>query len=253
MAQAIPSLKVDRFKKIISLINAEKRVSLAEFENILHVSRITIQRDLIELENRKLIRRFHGGAMSFDFSKDLYDFNLKKSINIEAKRVIAAKANRLIQENYHVCLDSSSTVYYLSETIFPTNVLAVTSSIDSFRNLSTREDVQVILAGGRINRTSNTLNGPEAMATIRNFSFDLAFISAEFFIPARGFFDPHRDEAQLKRTIIECSRKKVMLIDSTKLTEGPGIQICSNDEIDYVVTDKPEHPSLKKIFRDKLL
>jgi DeoR/GlpR family transcriptional regulator of sugar metabolism len=44
-----------------------------------------------------------------------------------------------------------------------------------------------------------------------------------------------------------------MLIDSTKLIAGSGIQICSNDEIDYVVTDKPDQPLLKKIFRDKLL
>ncbi len=253
MAPEIPSLKIDRFKKIIALINSDKRVSLATIEKSLHVSRITIQRDLVELENRKLIRRFHGGAMSLDYSRDFYDYDLKKSVNIEAKKAIAAKANRLIQENSFICLDSSSTVSYLSETIFPSNVLAFCCCIDCFKNLSSREDIQVILAGGRINRKSSTLAGPEAVSMIRKFYFDLAFFSAESFIPDRGFFDPHEDEVQMKRAMIECSRKKVMLIDSSKLLEQAGIQICSNDEVDYVVTDKPGNVSLRKIFKEKLL
>jgi DeoR family fructose operon transcriptional repressor len=253
MSPEMPSLKVDRFKQIIGLINAGKRISLGELEDALQVSRITIQRDLVELENRKLIRRFHGGAMSLDYSKDFYDYDLKKSVNIEAKKIIAAKANHLIRDNSCICLDSSSTVYYLTETIFPGNVMAFTCCIDCFKNLTSREDIQVVLAGGRINKKTGTLCGPEAVSLIRKFYFDLAFISAESFIPDRGFFDPHEDEVQMKRAIIECSRKRVMLIDSSKLTETAGIQVCSNDEIDYVVTENPDKSSLRKIFKDKLM
>jgi DeoR family transcriptional regulator, carbon catabolite repression regulator len=253
MDAAISSLKIDRFKKIISLVNSNKRISLLQLEKMLNASRITIQRDLVELENRKLLRRFHGGAMSLEFSQDLYDHDLEKTVNVPEKKKIAAKAVSFIKEGSYIGLDSSSTVYYLSEAFFAGNVMALTCSIDSFRNLSARDDIQVVLAGGRMNKKTNTLNGAETVDMIRRFHFDVVFISAESCIPESGFFDPHEEEVQIKRALIESSNQTIMLIDSTKITEIRGIKVCDIDEIDYVITDKPEKSGLKKIFKDRVI
>ena len=253
MHPEIPSLKIDRYKKIIGLINFNKRISLLELEKALDASRITIQRDLVELENRKLLRRFHGGAMSLEYSQDIYDHELKKSLNASEKKRIAAKAATLIEEGSYIALDSSSTVYYLSEAIFAGNILALCCSIDSFRNLMDRDDIQAVLAGGRMNKKTQCLSGPETIQMIKRFHFDMAFISAGSFIPDVGFFDPHAEEVQVKRALIESSKKTVMLIDSTKISDLNGIKVCDFDEVDYVVTDKPEKNGLKKIFKDKVL
>jgi DeoR family fructose operon transcriptional repressor len=253
MNSEIPSLKIDRYKKIISLVNTNKRISLIDLENALNASRITIQRDLVELENRKLLRRFHGGAMSLEYSQDIYDHEFKKSVNATEKKKIAAKAATLIKEGSYIALDSSSTVYYLSEAIFAGNILALCCSIDSFKNLMNRDDIQAVLAGGRMNRKTQCLSGPETIQMIKKFHFDLAFISAESFIPDAGFFDPHGEEVQVKRALIESSKKTVMLIDSTKISDLNGIKVCDIDEVDYVVTDKPEKNGLKNIFRDRVL
>jgi DeoR family transcriptional regulator, fructose operon transcriptional repressor len=254
MNAEIPSLKIDRFKKIINTVNASKRISLLQLEKILAVSRITIQRDLVELENRKLLRRFHGGAMSLEYSEDLYDHDLKKSVNIAAKKLIAAKAAPLIKEGYYIGLDSSSTVYYLSETIFAGNVFAFTCSVDAFKNFLGRDDIQVVLAGGRMNKKTHTLSGPEMIEIIRKFHFDMVFISAESCIPEIGFFDPHTEEVQVKRALIESANQTAMLIDYSKIARtANGIKVCDIQEVDYVVTDKPEKSGLQTIFKDKLL
>jgi len=250
MNSEIPSLKIDRFKKIINIINSNKRISLSQLEKMLNASRITVQRDLVDLENRKLIRRFHGGAMSLEYSEMLYDHDIKKSVNVPAKKIIAAKAAALIKEGSYVGLDSSSTAYYLSETIFAGNVLVLTCGIDAFKNLSTRDDIEVILAGGRMNKKTNTLTGPETIEIIGKFHFDYVFISAESFIPGQGFFDPHEEEVLVKRALIAASTKTIMLIDSSKLTDIRGKKVCNIDEVDYVITDKPEKSGLKEIFKD---
>ena len=253
MTPKSPSLKIDRLKQILGLINSRKRISLTELEKTLHAPRITVQRDLVELENRKLIRRFHGGAMSIDFSSDFYNYDQKKSVQVEAKKNIAAKANKLLHEKAAICLDSSSTVYYLSETIFPANMMVLASSIDAFRNLSSREDVQVVFAGGRLHRKTATFYGPEMIAMIRQFHFDYAFISAEAFIPGRGFFDPHEEAVAVKHALIESSEKTVMMIDTSKVKTGSGIRVCDSDDIDFVVTDNPGTSPLRKIFKNRLL
>ena len=247
-----PSLKIDRLKQILGLINSRERISLVELERTLHAPRITVQRDLVELENRRLIRRFHGGAMSIDFSNSFYNYDQKKSVQVEAKKKIAAKANRLLRENSAVCLDASSTVYYLSETIFPANMLVLTTSIDAFRNLSAREDMQVVLAGGRRHPKTGTFYGHETLAIVRNFHFDYAFISAESFVPGRGFFDPHEEEVAVKKALIESSDKTVILIDASKVSAATGIRVCKNEEIDMVITDITDKSSLKKMFKDRL-
>jgi DeoR/GlpR family transcriptional regulator of sugar metabolism len=254
MNPEIPQLKIDRLKKIIGTVNSNKRISLLQLEKLLSVSRITIQRDLVELENRKLLRRFHGGAMSLEYSEDLYDHDVKKSVNVAAKKIIAAKAAPLIKEGAYIGLDSSSTVYYLSETIFAGNVLVFTCCVDSFKNLLNRDDIQVVLAGGRMNKKTRTLSGPEIIEMIGKFRFDLVFVSAESYIPEIGFFDPHAEEVQVKRALIESANQTVMLIDSSKIAAtAKGIKVCDISEIDYLVTDKPEKSGLKNIFNDKII
>jgi DeoR/GlpR family transcriptional regulator of sugar metabolism len=250
---AVRPLKIDRFKKIVSLVNKEKRISLAQLEKSLNASRITIQRDLLELENRTLLRRFHGGAASLEYSKDFYDLDKKKATHIATKKQIASKAAQLIKEGFYIGLDASSTVYYLSETLFAGNVLAFACGIDAFKNLAARDDIQAVLAGGRLNKKTRTLSGPELIDMIKRFHFDLSFISAESFIPGAGFFDPHAAEVQVKRTLMESSNKTVMLIDASKITDtASGSKVCDSDEVAYLVTDKPDLAGLKKIFKDKL-
>jgi DeoR/GlpR family transcriptional regulator of sugar metabolism len=247
------SLKVDRQKQILALINVRKSISLSELEDQLNAPRITIQRDLIELENTKLIRRFHGGAMSNDYSRDFYNYEQKKSVHVAAKKKIAEKANALLKHRKAVCLDASSTVYYLSETMLPVDLTILACSIDVFRNISGREDIQAVLAGGRLNSKTGLMYGPEMISIIRKFHFDCAFISAEAFVPGRGFFDPHEDAVEVKRALIESSEKTIVMIDSSKVVSGAGICVCENDEVDIVITDDPEISPLRKVFQDRVL
>ncbi len=253
MSKNTPELKTDRFRKIISIINANRRVSLAELERRMGAARITIQRDLVELESRSLIRRFHGGAMSLEYSEELYDPNVKKTVNVSAKKRIAAKAAELIKEGFYIGLDSSSTVYYLSETLFAGQVLVLACGIDSYKNLSSRGDIELVLAGGRLNKKTNTLSGYETTSTIRRFQFDLVFLSADSFAGNRGFFVAHPHEVEVKRALMESSGKTAMLMDSSKICGANGTKVCDIDEVDYLITDNPHRADLKKIFRDKLL
>ena len=235
------------------MVNQRKRVALADIEATLAVSRITVQRHLVELEERKLIRRFHGGAMSLDFSENLSDHTIKKTINVEIKRAIAVKAAALVKPGMFIGLDASSTVHYLSEQMFPSNVTAVTSGIDTFNSLSQNTGITTILSGGRLNPQTKNLAGPEAIETVRRYHYDLVFISAEWFDPKRGFFDPYEDEAQLKRALIVSASRVAMLLDSTKIGSQGGVQVAAIDEVSHMVTDNAQDRRLKGIFGSKLI
>lgn len=246
-------LKVERFRRILDIVAAKQRVSLSELESFLDVSRITIQRDLVELENRGQLKRFHGGAMSLDYSESLYDHRVRKTINVAAKRKIACKAAKLIKRGIYVGMDSSTTVYYLSEQILPHDVLVLSCGIDSFSSLSSNSSLTVMLSGGRLKRKTNTLVGPEAVEMIKRFSFDLVFVSAETYVPGKGFFNPCEDEVAVKKALIESSSKTAMLIDVSKIGNTGGIKVCSSKEIDYFITDNPSHKIIKKFLGKKAM
>lgn len=247
------SLKVDRFKRILHAVDKHKRVSLSGLENMLDASRITIQRDLVELEKRNLLTRFHGGAMSMAYSGNLKDHSIRKTINIEVKRAIASKAVSLVKPGSYIGMDASSTVYYMSECDFPKDVFILTPGIDTFTNLSLKENLQVVLSGGRLNKKTNTLAGAEALEMIKKFRFDFVFVSAESYIPGSAFFDPYEDEVLLKRALIESAVNTVMLLDTSKIAAAGGIKLCENDEVNCLITDKPNNRELKKVFKGRLL
>ncbi len=253
MVTTTHKLKIDRLKSIIDKINIKKSISLVDLERTLNVSRVTIQRDLVELENNGLIKRFHGGAMSLDYSNSLYDHGVRKTINVDVKKKIARKAASIIKSGNYVGMDSSSTVYYVSECVLPKNTFVVTCGIDTFENLSKNNSINTILTGGRRNSVTNTLNGPEAIDTIKKFRFDLALISARSFIPGSGFFDPYEDEVQIKKTLIESSAKVAILLDSSKIEKSGGSIVCPESTVDYLIVEDSSNPELKKIFKDRLI
>ena len=247
------SLKVDRLRQILDMVNARKRVALSEIEESLSVSRITVQRHLVELEKRGLLKRFHGGAMSLNFMEPLVDHSFRKTLNIQSKRLMAAKASRLIEQGMYIGLDASSTVYYLSEELMVPEVTAVTCGMDTFANLTKKGSVTPVLCGGRLNRDTGNLSGVEAVETLRRFNFDLIFISAEWFDPERGFFDLYEDEILVKRALIAAARKVVMVIDGSKIGARGGMQMCAADEVSLLITDEPSDRRLKNVFKGRLL
>jgi DeoR/GlpR family transcriptional regulator of sugar metabolism len=246
-------MKIDRHKKILDLVKSNKRVSLLQLEDAIRSSRITLQRDLVDLENRDLLKRFHGGAMSLDYSKSFYDHTARKSVHIESKKKMAQKALGLVRPGSFIGLDSSSTVYYISELIFPADVSILACGIDTFNNLAGSGQINTTLSGGRLSRNSNTLVGPDTIEKIRKYHFDIVFISAESYIPGKGFFDCYEEEAQVKKELMNASAQTAVLLDPSKFTGNSGVKICNEDRIDYFITDLPVDKGLKKRFGKKLL
>ena len=246
------SLKIDRQKSVLELLNTKQRVSLTDLEDMLDVSRVTIQRDLVELEGRNLIKRFHGGAMTLKYAETLYDSRVRKTINVEVKKNIVKKAAALINPHSCVGMDASSTAYYISEENLPRNITVVTCSIDTFDNLNAK-GINTILTGGRLNSETRSLAGQDAVNTIKEYHFDLVLLSAEAYILNQGFYDPYEDEVSVKKAFINNSIDTVMLLDETKVKEFGGLKICSKEQVDHLVTDRFDNENLNRDFKGKIL
>ena len=97
----------DRRQKMIDMLVEEGSVSLDEFARQFDVSKMTIHRDLDDLETEGLLRKQRGGATiesSAQFESD-YRYRTRKAA--AEKRLIAEKAAGLIEPGMSVMLDDS--------------------------------------------------------------------------------------------------------------------------------------------------
>lgn len=245
--------KTERHRTILNLLPEKASITLKELENHLYCSRITIQRDLVELENKGLLKRVHGGATLNNFNLANYGHDKRLLIQSDKKKKIAKKAISIIKSDMYIFLDASSTSYFLSEHVFPDNVRVVTSGIDTFLNLQKNKNIQAILTGGRINPLNRTLVGPEAISVINQFNFNIAFFSADSIIENKGVYSSDEEAAAVASAGIEHSNKKILLFDSSKVQIHGGAKVCNLDAIDTIVTDDIENPYILNLFEGKIL
>jgi len=245
--------KIERQRTIINLLSDKTSITLMELENYLNCSRITIQRDLVELENKGLLNRVHGGAILKDFDLANYDHDKRLLIQSDKKKKIAKKAISLIKPDMYIFLDASSTSYFLSEHVFPDNVRVVTSGIDTFLNLQKNKNIQSVLTGGKINPLNRTLVGPEAISIVKQFHFNIVFFSADSVIEGKGVFCSDEEAAAVSSAGIEHSNKRILLFDSSKVYIRKGSKICNLDIVDTIVTDDIENPYILNLFEGKIL
>jgi len=245
--------KIERQRIILNLLSDKTMITLIELENHLSCSRITIQRDLVELEDKGLLSRVHGGATLKNFNLTNYGHDKRLLIQSDKKKKIAKKAISLAKSDMYIFLDASSTSYFLSERIFPDNVRVVTSGIDTFLNLHKNKNIQVVLTGGRMNPLNRTLVGPEAISVIKQFHFNIAFFSADSIVKNKGIYSSDEEAAAVARAGIEHSNKRILLFDSSKVHVRGGAKVCDLDVIDNIVTDDVRNPHILSLFKGRII
>ena len=248
--------KVDRHHKILELLAAEQRALLPDLEDLIEASRITIQRDLVELEERGLIRRFHGGAMLSSYDLAPLAHGKRMSINQDAKHRLAAVAARQIRPDTFIGLDASSTVYHISDATLPANLTIVTSGLDTFVNLQTASPglgIQPIVTGGRFQPETHTLVGPDAVRAIASYHYEAFFFSAYSVIAGGGVYEDSEENTEVKRAFSERSDRRILLLDQSKFGHRGGVRICGLDEVDLVITDGRPGIELEETLEDRLV
>lgn len=248
--------KIDRHHRILDLLSAQRRALLPDLEREIDASRITIQRDLVELEERGLIKRFHGGAMLTDYEVAPLAHSKRMTVNREAKRRVAAAAAREIRPGTFVAFDASSTVYYICERLFPDEVTIITSGLDTFVSLQDANNgrrVFPILTGGRLQPETHTLVGPDAVRTINEYHYEAFFFSAYSVIAGGGVYESNEENAEVKRAFAERSDRRILVLDQSKFDNRGGARICGIENIDLVITDQSPAPELTDLFGERLV
>ena len=237
------------------MLNQKSELSVKEIAEMLHVSDMTVRRDLNELERQGIIRRTHGGATLLDPSssvRDPYILGEQTAKNVREKSMIGIKAASLVRPDETILLDSGSTTPFVARHIdkdLPLTVLCYTFT--NALEFYPRKNANLILLGGFFHRDSNIFHSVENRALISNIRADKAFISTGGLDPELGLTTYFYYEADIKREMIRSARQIILVTDSTKFGKISVTHFAGLDEVDTVITDEGISDEYREILADR--
>lgn len=238
-------LKKERQSYILQQVNLHNKVLSSSLSLEINVSEDTIRRDLQELSSEGKLLKVHGGALSRSFSNVHIPSNGVYSQDL--KKVIAQKAIALISDGMFVLTGGGTTIVEMAR-LLPSELKAtfVSGSIAAILEYLDHPNIEVILVGDRVSKSSKITVGSEAISKVRQMKADICFLGTNAIDLNNGVTDNDWEVVQLKKAMIESSQKVVCLAIAEKINTFQPIQICPLNKIDVLITElNPDDPILK--------
>ncbi|MAX27815.1 MAG: DeoR family transcriptional regulator [Phycisphaeraceae bacterium] len=238
-----------RLQQIRNYLKDHPRSSVYELQQALQVSRATIRRDLIELENQGVLVRVHGGVVHSDFLAGEPSFDRRHQQRAEGKSAIGQGVSELIQPNQSVFLDAGTTCLEVARRLLLREDLKLFTNSLRVMSEAMRGACQVICIGGTLRRVSEGLVDSLAMNWLEKLHFDVTVIGASGLCPKRGLSTTELSEAAVKQAAIARADRVILASDAGKLGQPASVQFAKWSQIDHWVVDekvaKPASTQLK--------
>lgn len=235
----------ERQREIVALTLTSGRVEVADLSERFGVTTETVRRDLSDLQNQRVVRRVHGGAVPWETSGFEPLLSVRNDQHAGEKRRLAQRALDELPDAGSIIIDSGSTLLRLAAAIPPSCELRiVTNSIEIAHVLADHKSGDVIVIGGKVRKNTLAMVDATAVAAVEPMTVDTLFISSDGFSPERGLSTPYREEAALKSAMIRAAKRVVALVDHSKAGRDHFVRFAEWSDVDVLVTNTEVDPDL---------
>ena len=249
-------MSAEREKSILEILKVEGEVGVESLRKRLFVSEATVRRELKNMEQKGLIIRPHGKAvLNVGFADKNAVFSQRENVASLVKDKLALEAvKNCITDGKVVFLDASSTamhtVKYLDNF---SDLIVITSGIKTLLELS-KTSIKHYSTGGMAITASSSLVGQSAIDMLNLYNADVCFVSCNG-VSDEGFAtDSSIAENDVRRAIMRRSKRKILLIDDSKIGKERWNNLCHVSEFDEVYCNAPLPENImRKIKRFKLI
>ena len=235
----------ERQREILLLARADGRVDVVALSAHYGVTTETVRRDLTALERAGQVRRVHGGAIPVErlgFEPTLSD---RDTVMTAEKERIAKAALAELPEDGAILLDAGSTTRRFAEAIpADRELIVVVNSPPLATLLAARPGLTVIMIGGRVRGRTMAAVDDDGLRPLDRLHVDVAFMATNGLSADRGLTTPDPAEASMKRAMIGCAGRTVLLADHTKVGNDYLARFGAIDDVDLFVTDSGLDPAV---------
>ncbi|MCD7886828.1 MAG: DeoR/GlpR family DNA-binding transcription regulator [Clostridiales bacterium] len=226
----------ERQAQIVELLSNNGTMKIMELANHFQVSRETIRRDLIVLNEAGAVKKWFGGAIPmYDFETKPIDTRIKEREDSKSK--ICEKAFELLRDRSVLYLDTGSTTLYLAKLLKGTSGHTIISNSIPVINELIGSNNQLIITGGSVNQQVMSAMGSQTISFLECIKIDTAVLGSSGFARHKGPTSNTFDDCQIKKTVIQNAETNIVLADSRKATYSSLTQYANWRDIDYLITD----------------
>lgn len=245
----------ERQDKIYEMICENDAVSTADLVKTFGVSIETVRRDLLEMENGKLLKRVHGGAVKVGDMRPFFELEKRHQSYGEEKASLAKVAASMVKEGDFIAVDSGSTAIFFAEELKRrfSKLTVVTHSLDVFEILCNHKDFNVILCAGYYMRQENSFYGMLTLEMLDRLHVDKCFVCPSAVSLEFGIYDYQPDLCMIQRKMMEISNSVYVTADSSKYEKRALVKL-DGMRTDYTyLTDDGLKDELKKLYLENNL
>ena len=230
----------ERHDQIIFELQRTPEISVRELAEKLHFSEPTIRRDLTELEKRGILTKHYGGAVLHAGAADReIPFVLRENEMSRTKAKMGLLAMQYISDGMVIMLDGSTSAYHLVPYLSKyKDIIVITSGAKTAVALAELQ-IPVFSTGGKMRTNSFSYIGKEAEDAVSRYNADILFFSCHGLSGGGMMSDPSVEECHLRQVMMEKSRKKFLLCDSSKFDKVYFYDMGDVSRLDGVISDQP--------------
>ncbi len=224
----------DRLRKILTIVNQNRSVSVSELEAQLYVSSATIRRDLAELSKRGLIVRSFGGAMAVTSAG-----NTAPAIGSSESTPLGRTAALIVKDRETIFLSSSPLTRSMSGELMRRNGLTVVTDSLKIADTLCGKVSRLYCTGGRYLLSQGLFVGRQAAELIEHFRFDSCFIACDGLTSSGSLTYNGLDRLPVLDAAMRCSRRKILLCMGEQIGTSASNALLELNSFDAVGTDSP--------------
>ena len=230
----------ERQEKILELLARDGKVLVKELAEIFGVTEDSIRKDLGTLELEGQLKRTYGGAVAIKEKLHAAESERRRIRDVEAKRKIAAAAVKLMTPQDLIFLDTSTISIAIAEILEKTDkeYKIVTNMIDVLVMLARNPKINLIFAGGQINKNRDGFLDGLNLEFMAHFRPSLAFIGAVGVDFEKNSLSTNDSNTGMhKRRMIELSQKVYIIAESGKLGTTANFSFATLQKVRGLITD----------------
>ena len=232
----------DRRQAIMDLLVAARAVDLDDLADRFAVSRMTIHRDLDDLEQAGLLRKVRGGATIEAGTRFESDFRIRALQDGEAKARMARAAMELVEPGMTVMINDGSMAALLAETLVEKRPLTIiTNNAAVIDRMRAEPGITLIALGGVFSPKFNGFFGIVTEQALSRLRADLAFISSPAVAEGQAF---HMDDAvvRTKRAMMAAAARGCLLVNHSRFGRSALHVLADLAEFQTIITDAEPDP-----------
>lgn len=197
----------ERRGAIVAMIRQQGFMSVEALVAHFGVTPQTIRRDINELDNEGLLRRYHGGA-GLPSSIENVGYPVRKILHLEQKRRIARAVAATIPDGASLFINIGTTTEEIARALLlHKNLRVITNNIHVASLLAHAENSEVIIAGGTVRKSDGGIVGEATLDLVNQFRVDFGIIGISGIDLDGTLLDYDYREVRVAQAIIRNARR----------------------------------------------